>query len=197
MSKVYNVGINDSGYTIKGCKFYAMWRNMLMRCYSPEYQEKRPTYKDCKVCEEWLTFSNFRAWVETQDWEEKQLDKDIITPGNKIYCPENCAFVSLAINSLLTVSKSNKGDQPLGVSFLNHKPLPRPYLATIRYNNVVERLGYYVDPLSAHLAWNRRKREIITEVINSETDSRIAAGLRLRVEMLDHAYENKSEIFCL
>ena len=167
MKKVFGVGINDSAKPIKGCRFYATWRNMLQRCYSESYQDKRPSYKGCSVCDEWLTFSTFRAWMEQQDHQGKQLDKDIITPGNKLYCPDRCVFVTQEMNSLLTVTKSNKGDHPLGVSFLNHKPLPRPYLATIRYNNVVERLGYYADPLSAHLAWNRRKREIIIEIISN------------------------------
>ena len=197
MKKVFGVGINDSAKPIKGCRFYATWRNMLQRCYSESYQDKRPSYKGCSVCDEWLTFSTFRAWMEQQDHQGKQLDKDIITPGNKLYCPDRCVFVTQEMNSLLTVTKSNKGDHPLGVSFLNHKPLPRPYLATIRYNNVVERVGYYADPLSAHLAWNRRKREIIIEIISNETDSRIAAGLALRVDALDLAYENKAEITCL
>lgn len=197
MKKVYGVGINDSASPIKGCRFYATWRNMLQRCYSESYQDKRPSYKGCIVCNEWLTFSTFRAWMEQQDHQGKQLDKDIITPGNKLYCPDRCVFVTQEINSLLTVTKSNKGEQPLGVSFLGHKPLPRPYLATVRYGNNLERLGYYSDPLSAHLAWNRRKRDIIAAVAFSCTDHRIAAGLALRVDALDLAYENKAEITCL
>lgn len=90
MKLVYGVGINDcpKGET-KGNKIYKTWAGMLKRCYSDAYHIERPTYKDCKVCGEWLTYSNFAEWAKTQDYEGKQLDKDIITPGNKIYCPEN------------------------------------------------------------------------------------------------------------
>ena len=81
--KVYGVGINDADYTIKPtiennrskCMYYEKWIKMLQRCYSKSYQEKHPSYKGCSVCEEWLTFSNFKAWMETQDWKGKSLDK--------------------------------------------------------------------------------------------------------------------------
>lgn len=194
MKLVYGVGINDANYVVRHCPFYKRWKMLLMRCYSEREQEKKPYYKGCKVCEEWLTFTNFRAWMLSQDWEGKELDKDIITPGNKLYSPENCIFVTQAINSLLTVAKSNKGDLPVGVSFLNHKILPNPFQATIRYNNVVERLGYYATPKEAHRAWVKRKREIIAEVITKQDNQRLINGLLLRLDMLDTAYENNLEI---
>lgn len=30
------------------------------------------------MADEWNTFSNFKNWMEKQNWEDKQLDKDII-----------------------------------------------------------------------------------------------------------------------
>ena len=91
MSKrlVFGVGINDSDYevykyeTINGkrkatwkCPYYERWVSMLRRCYSPRSLEKYPTYKGCTVCEEWLTFSTFKKWMENQEWEDRHLDKD-------------------------------------------------------------------------------------------------------------------------
>lgn len=194
MKLVYGVGINDADYVVRHCPFYKRWKMLLMRCYSEREQEKKPYYKGCKVCEEWLTFSNFRAWMETQDWKGKQLDKDIITPGNKIYSPDNCMFVTQAINSLLTVSKSNKGDHPIGVCLPNRADMVNRYFSTIRYNNIVQRLGYYATPEEAHRAWIKRKREIIAEVITEQDDQRLIDGLLLRLDMLDKAYENNQEI---
>jgi len=49
---------------------------MLTRCYYQKRLDIRPSYEECIVCEEWLTFSNFKKWTEQQDWEDKQLDKD-------------------------------------------------------------------------------------------------------------------------
>jgi len=39
--------------------------------------------------------------MERQDWEGKHLDKDILIPGNKIYSPDRCIFVSSLINLLI------------------------------------------------------------------------------------------------
>lgn len=91
---VCGVGINDATYSVyryKGsagsqkriwaCPFYRTWGTMLGRCYSDKFHEQNPTYVGCTVCDEWLTFSKFKAWMETQDWKDKQLDKDILVPG--------------------------------------------------------------------------------------------------------------------
>ena len=73
---VYGVGINDAWYMINvniggklvTCKFYTKWVSMLTRCYSSKFHEMQPTYTECMVCKEWLTFSNFKKWMETQEW---------------------------------------------------------------------------------------------------------------------------------
>ena len=121
MGTVYGVGTNDAGYAIQVmesvrgangkpkqriiwfCPFYRRWVHMLERCYSERYQEKKPTYIGCTVCEEWLRFSNFKSWMETQDWEGKHLDKDLLVEGNKIYSPDTCILVYLS-QMLLTHS---------------------------------------------------------------------------------------------
>ena len=90
---------------------------MLRRCYSDKFFRKQPTYKECSVCNDWLTFSNFKAWMEKQDWKGKCLDKDIVHLGNKIYSPENCVFVSAALNNLFTDNRAIRGEYPIGVCF--------------------------------------------------------------------------------
>ena len=79
---VAGVGINDADYTLSiteslgyvdgkrkqkliwRCKFYATWKSMIERGYSNKVKERSPTYEDVSVCEEWLTFSKFKAWLE-------------------------------------------------------------------------------------------------------------------------------------
>ncbi len=83
---------------------YRKWSGMLERCYSDKYHQKKPTYKDCTVCEEWHNFQNFAKWIQDKiDSGEYQegyhLDKDIKINGNKIYSPDTCMFVSPSINS--------------------------------------------------------------------------------------------------
>ena len=76
---IYGVGINDANYTVQPtingkiviCPFYTKWTGMLKRCYSPQYQEKHPTYVECTVTSEWLFFSVFKSWMANQDWKNK------------------------------------------------------------------------------------------------------------------------------
>ena len=114
---VCGVGINDADYKVELkrvvgrvngkpireidwiCPFYYKWRNMLVRGYSRKLKDRHKTYEECYVCEEWLRFSNFKAWMEQQDWEGKQLDKDLLVIGNKLYSPSTCCFVSRQVNS--------------------------------------------------------------------------------------------------
>jgi hypothetical protein len=135
MSKlIYGIGINDANYNVVvskrfgkkmvkywTCPFYERWKNMLARCYSEKYQKLRSSYVGCLVCEDWLTFSNFRVWMASQDWEGKHLDKDIIKVGNKIYTPEFCAFVSQETNYFVLDSAKKRGDLPIGVAFRKDK----------------------------------------------------------------------------
>lgn len=111
MNRLYcGVGINDADYIVNPggrkmqgklmCPFYTRWCNMIKRCYDKNTLKKRKSYDGCSVCDEWLTFSNFKKWMESQEWDGKHLDKDILTMGNKIYSPETCFFVSNRINNL-------------------------------------------------------------------------------------------------
>lgn len=88
----------------------------MRRCFSPRYKEKYTWYKDVTCCEEWLLFSNFKSWMEQQDWEGKVLDKDLLYTHNKIYSPTNCLFVVEGINNFLLKSESARGECPLGVT---------------------------------------------------------------------------------
>lgn len=112
---VYGVGVNDADYPVKPvihfgskkrkiCPYYQKWKSMLERCYSEKYQAVQPTYKGCKVCDEWLVFSNFKAWVISNniaDISGYELDKDLLKAGNKKYSKENCILVPMIVNRFL------------------------------------------------------------------------------------------------
>jgi len=121
---VCGVGTNDAPYIIKlfangvrvECPIYQIWRAMLFRCYNAGCQEKQPTYIGCTVVDEWLSFMAFRAWVLAQpEWEGLQLDKDLLIPGNKVYGPDTCIFVSQEINLLLISNLAKPSGYPTGV----------------------------------------------------------------------------------
>lgn len=190
--KVYGIGINDATYQIstkilkdgkyvvERCQFYRVWLRMLERCYSSKYQDKSPTYKGCSVCYEWLTFSNFKSWMEQQDWEGKQLDKDLKVKGNKVYSPDTCMFVHPLINSFITDSGSIRGDYMIGVS-LNTKSKVNPFQSSCcnPFSKKREHLGYFKTELEAHEAWIKKKKEHVLNLCESTyiDDIRVANAL--------------------
>lgn len=177
----FGVGINDADYIVATkingknttCEHYARWRNMLMRCYSPNAY---PTYAGCSVDHRWHSFMSFRDWVFSQDWEGKSLDKDLLFEGNKVYGPDTCIFVHSQVNVFLTESNKSRGIYPIGVSL--HKC--GKFETTISIDNKRTYLGLSDTPQEAHGLWYKRKREMAIELAAKQTDSRVAAALIAR-----------------
>lgn len=184
---VFGVGINDGGFpsyeTIDGKRsmnpFYRKWASMLERCYSTYNNEKHRTYEECYVCDDWLSLKNFKAWMETQDWQGKELDKDILVRGNKIYSPETCVFISHKLNTFVVDCALARGDAPVGVTFCKHH---KKFVARCRnpFTGKKESVGYFNCKNKAHEAWRRRKHELSCQLAEIQDDDRIAAALRLR-----------------
>lgn len=184
---IYGVGVNDVDrpvWTREGgkrvvCQFYSKWIGMLMRCYAPQLHAKRPTYTGCITTEEWLRFSNFELWMGTQDWEGKQLDKDLLVPNNKLYSPETCVFLPRKLNMFLLDSAASRGKYPIGVSW--DKGTGR-FVARCRnpFTDKEQKLGRFDTPEEAHLAWKERKHEFACIYADQQTDERVAEALRNR-----------------
>lgn len=190
----YGVGNNDADYVVEKretigcvggkrrqklvwvCPCYRAWRDMLTRCYSAKYQERQPTYKGCSVSEEWLTFSNFRAWMLTQEWEGKQLDKDLLFQGNKVYSEDTCVFVSQTVNSFTNDYKAKRGKWLIGVCW--HKSVEK-FIASCSnpFTKKRENLGYFVCEQEAHEVWLKRKLELAHKLAAIQTDERVAKAL--------------------
>ena len=117
--------------------------------------------------------------MEKQDWQGKQLDKDILCVGNKIYSPETCAFVDITTNHFTTDRKSGRGNWPLGVDLHSASTKFRAQCSN-RILGYSEHLGYFDCPNKAHLAWKRRKHELACQLADLQSDSRVAAALRIR-----------------
>ena len=98
---------------------YQTWVDMLKRCYSDRVKAVRNTYKACRVCDEWLNFQNFAEWCEKQNnFENLELDKDLLVRGNKVYSPETCCFIPQDINGTLVKNERKRlnKDTPIGVT---------------------------------------------------------------------------------
>lgn len=189
---VFGIGVNDANYRVawhsegkkEQCQIYTKWKSMLMRCYCEKYLSKKPTYSDCSVHPEWLVFSKFKAWMEQQDWQGKQLDKDLLFHGNKTYCPETCVFIDAKTNLFLTDNAVNRGDYPIGACWNAEK---NKFQAFCRnpLTKKTEHLGYFPTPEVAHAAWRQRKHEFACQLAETQSDPRVAKALRERFAPLN------------
>jgi len=190
---VCGVGINDASYRqeireryidtagikrsklIWQCPYHLKWHNILIRCYSSKYQNEKTTYKGCTVCDDWLVFSNFKSWMEKQNWEGKHLDKDFLIKGNKLYSPDTCIFVDGALNCFLTLNGAVRGEYPVGVSLykVNGK-----YRSGICIDGKCTHLGYYLTSLEAHLVWQKAKlKQAEVLLLRYTEDKLVSMGL--------------------
>lgn len=191
---VFGVGNNNADYAVEKreqlgyvdgkrkqklvwrCPYYGSWKDMLKRCYSAKYQEKRPTYAGCTVSEEWLTFSNYKAWMKTQNWEGLQLDKDLLFQGNKVYGPEACVFVTQTVNLFTTDRGNDRGEWLLGVDW--HKSAEKFRAQCCNpFTKKGEYLGLFTSEQQAHEAWLKRKLELARLLAAEQTDPRVAKAL--------------------
>lgn len=197
MSKtIRGIGINDADYVVQErfgkervwCPFYRKWKCMIERAYSSAYHKLRPTYAEVTVCEEWHLFSNFKRWMEQQDWKGKQLDKDLLVQGNKVYSPETCVFVTSNINTLLhTKNAITIRKYPLGVFKFGKR-----YRSQISHGNYPKYLGMFDSAEEAHRAWQSSKIEQICSVIPQQ-DLRLQIKLWEIVDRLKRDVENSEE----
>ena len=190
---VHGVGVNDVGYEVTLrenvwvdgrnirrnywiCPFYSRWASMLERCYSERFQKKCPTYRGCVVSKEWLIFSNFRFWMESQDWEGKQIDKDLLVVGNKLYSSETCVFVDTRVNMFTTERGGDRGEYPLGVS-IDKRSRKFRSRCNNPFTKETEYLGLFACPQEAHKAWLKRKLELAKLLAEEQSDESVAKAL--------------------
>ena len=210
---VCGVGINDADYVVQKyqvtsrisptsgkriqkriwvCPYYEVWKSMLKRCYSAYVHNKFPTYKGCSVCEDWRYFSKFKSWMEAQDWVGKELDKDLLIRGNKLYSPSTCIFLSPKLNTFLSENSSSRGKYPIGVCY-RKKPKhmvsepSNPYRAEVGDGTPNRKyLGVFSTPEEAHKAWLSAKielaKKLAAEIILEGGDTRIAKAIVDRYE---------------
>lgn len=188
---VYGIGVNDADYYVLAtenfngkrkitwrCPYHLVWSNMLKRVYNPTYQLNNQTYRDVKVCEGWLTFSNFKSWMGEQDYEGKELDKDLLGDG-KMYSPETCCFLPRSLNLFLTKNDARRGNYPLGVSRRARNKSFESSCADPFLKKSIH-LGSYKTPEEAHATWKSYKHKLACAYAEQQDDSRIAHALRNR-----------------
>lgn len=190
---IHGFGINDADYftqvkeykiidgknkqlVVWSCPFHQRWKSIIERAYSEKWHKLYPTYIGCSVSEEWKYFSNFKAWMETQDWQGKHLDKDLLVVGNKIYGPDTCYFVDPEVNLFIVEKNKTKGLYATGVDF--HKGRFRARGFNSQKRNV--HLGYFDTEQEAHDAWKVNKSKEAFILAHKQTDSKVKEALLKR-----------------
>lgn len=196
---MYGVGIMDAEYKVTQhvelpkvngkrnqkmvwkCPYYARWVDMLKRCYCPKYLAKYPTYHGVTVCNEWLTFSNFREWLVESGWNMKDsIDKDFLQGSEgKIYSPETCVFISSGLNNfMLKGGRSGHGvtvrQKASGIKYEARCSDP--------FKENKPSLGLFDTFEEAHLAWRACKHKYACRLAESGqvTDERVKQVLRTK-----------------
>lgn len=199
---VFGVGINDAdyvtqiketlGYTDEGkqiqkliwrCPFHIKWMDMMRRCYDTKHLEKNPSYLGCSVLQSWLNFSVFRSWMIEQDWEGKQLDKDLLVKDNKVYSPDTCVFIDKRTNLFLLDSKKSRGEFPIGVTFVKRYNKFQAQCSDV-FTGKQKYLGRYDTAEEAHLVWLTFKAEQAKILAENQTDPKIVQALLKRYTIM-------------
>lgn len=180
---VYGVGLNDvpGGSGTHGRNpFYVAWHGMLKRCYAPKYLARYPAYEGCTVCEEWLKFSVFKAWMELQSWEGMVLDKDLLLPGNRAYGPDTCMFIPAWVNNFLANLVPKKRDLPMGVAL--YKGL---FVARYSQKDKPIIIGRFNTAEQAHIAYSQFRlpeiRQRIARYCESDDANQVVCGALQRL----------------
>lgn len=201
MKLVCGVGENDADYvvqpTVDGkqvwCPYYSAWLHMLRRCYYIPHQQRNPTYVGCEVDPRWHKFMTFRSWMETQDWQDKQLDKDFLGDG-KLYSPETCHFIPGWLNKLFIDCGAARGELPLGVS-----KTTCGFRAYCKVRSKFTHIGYFDSPTEAFAAYVEFKTNHVRCLYPDikAIDPRLVNACELKLQDLRNQYDNyRYQISC-
>ena len=181
----HGVGINDVmiPYFTRS-RVWKKWNDMLCRCYSrstPRQRLKYYSYEGCTVDKRWHKLSVFKAWLEQwEDYENKDLDKDILIPGNKVYGPDTCLVVRPIVNAWFKPTVT--GEFPRGVCRNSHYKFgngSRPFRAQITPLTTGKRtnLGFFLTPEEASVCFEKVRREQLLILAEEETDPIVKEAL--------------------
>ena len=148
-------------------KEYELWKSMLRRCYSDKYQKKYPTYEGCEVSNNLKSYEYFYEWCNKQIGfgnQGFQLDKDLLTKGNKVYSEDSCVFLPKEINILLTKSTSSRGEHLIGVCW--HKAR-KAFMAQVgKGKGKLKHLGYFTNEIEAYNTYKQAKEVFVKAQAN-------------------------------
>ena len=113
--------------------------------------------------------------MTSQDWEGKELDKDLLVPGNRLYSPETCIFISKKLNNLL--GKKHKTDLPQGVT----------RYSKAKYQAILNgiKLGSYLTIEEASAVYKEAKLEYLYSIVAEQKNKKLITGLLAHIKLLE------------
>lgn len=154
-------GVNDLN-SARNERSYNIWMHLMKRCCG----KRRPkAYKDCKICDEWKLYSNFKKFYDKYCKNDSfHLDKDILVQGNKLYSPDTCVFVPIEINETIQSIWVEDRSLPAGVSMTKCGK----FRARCRKGEGLDRehIGCYDTAEEAFEEYRKAKKERIKEMAN-------------------------------
>jgi hypothetical protein len=172
---VRGVGINDlpnepiewteNGKRVR-CPKYVLWNAILQRCYRPGKSEII-AYKGVTVHPDWIYRSKFNEWLNSQpqnNWQELQIDKDLLVKGNKVYGPDTCCFLTNQENNVFRPLTSDR----LGsAAFDKSKNYKKPWRAMITQSGIKRNFGYFSTKEEAEFVAMREFMPYVIEIANA------------------------------
>lgn len=150
---------------------YRCWHSMIMRCYDEINFKKQPTYKDCYVSEFFHNYQNYAKWYNENYYEvgteRMEVDKDVLTKGNKVYSVDTCVFVPQHVNTLFTKANAIRGDTPIGCTFSKRD---NRYKAQCYYFGKNVHLGSFNNETDCFNSYKVFKEKYIKEVADLYKD---------------------------
>lgn len=152
--------------TVKGNNAYAIYNGIYRRCY----EKYNKVYDESFMCDKWLkNRENFVEWYNSEyyecDGESMAVDKDLLFPGNKEYCPEKCCVLPQTLNTMLSNCKKHyshsafgkKDILPLGVYYDKAKEMYYGQIKPCGWN-AAKKLSYWKTPEEAFEEYKRFKQ---------------------------------------
>ena len=184
----YGVGINDVMIAeFSSSKIARIWRGIIRRTGKRDPNlTNYESYKDCTLDPIWYKLSAFKEWVEQwDDYDNKEIDKDILIPGNKHYGPDTCLMVRQVVNSWFKPHAA-KGELPRGVTWnvaWKRGKSPNPYRAQITpIGGKRTALGYYATIEEASAVFESARKEQLKILMETETD------LKVKNAIMEHVF---------
>lgn len=173
------------------------WNGISKRCNGKETIWKGANYKFCQ--NGFADFDEFVEWsmgqfgyrMKNLNGSFFHLDKDILSPGNTVYSPDKCCFVSSRINNLIFTSYKKSNNLPIGVC---KQVNCRTYTARANRDGKLVQLGGFYDPMEAHHAWQRfRAAEIVRVSLLELNAGRISKRIHDALISISEAFTSDAD----